>query len=361
MKIGILTYHRAENFGAAMQAFALSQYLNNQGYDTEIIDYRCKAVEMQYDIYNPRILFSRKNVALSLRQYAGRFENVRQRKIRKSKFEDFRKLLRLSRPAHRVQDIDRYDIIITGSDQVWNFHINRGDEKIYLLDFPMPDGCLRYSYAASSERNGLLPVAEPELARCLNRFDRISVREGFIKEILERITKQEIIEVLDPSFLLRKNDYLKIASPTDATGYILVYQMTYSTEMLNIAEEIAARKNLKVVELYGGYCKTEDASHIISWGPKEILSYIANADIIFTTSFHGLAFSLIFEKEVWVYDKGENYRQKNLLHKAGLEERLISSAQDCNTGTIDYTKVNESLDFYKKQSKDFLNFKELSK
>ena len=354
MKIGILTYHRAENFGAAMQAYALQHYLNVEGYDAEIIDFRCKTVEMQYDIYNPRIVFSRKNVILSLSQYLSRFNTIHARLTRKRKFKEFQKLLKKSKTVYRKQDIAEYDALLVGSDQVWNFYINRNDENVYLLDFPVAEGCSKYAYAASSERNGFLPISKAELCRCLNGFNRISVREGFIKEMIEGITDKDVVEVLDPSFLLEKDDYLKLSAPIKAKDYVLVYQMTYSSEMLSIAKEMAEKNNLQLIELYGGYNDIDDDTHISSWGPKEVLSYIANATMVFTTSFHGLVFSLIFEKDVWVFDKGNNYRQKNLLNKAGLSQRLMSSVTECTSAHIDYELVNNRLKVFKQQSKVFL-------
>ena len=89
MKIGILTFHRAENFGATLQAYALQTYLSQQGHDVNIIDYRCPAIEMTYDIFNPRILFSRKNVFISLKHYLSRFRNIKDRIRKKRSFELF--------------------------------------------------------------------------------------------------------------------------------------------------------------------------------------------------------------------------------------------------------------------------------
>ena len=90
MKVGILTFHRAENFGAMLQVFALQQYLRKLKHDVEIIDYRNKTIESMYHIYNPYILVTRKNVFKSVEIYLSRFKNIQDRKVCKVKYSEFR-------------------------------------------------------------------------------------------------------------------------------------------------------------------------------------------------------------------------------------------------------------------------------
>ena len=136
MKIGILTYHQADNLGAVMQAYALSKYLQKEGHEAEVIDYRCFAIECHYDIFNPRILLSRKNVFQSITEYFGRFKMLNEH-IRKHRFfKAFHtKNISMSKRMSSIKKPLTYDIIITGSDQVWNFHLNKGSENIHLLAF----------------------------------------------------------------------------------------------------------------------------------------------------------------------------------------------------------------------------------
>lgn len=354
MKIGILTYHRAENLGAVLQAYALVTYLRSQGHDAEIIDYRCRNIEIHYDILNPAVLLSRKNVVASLREYLGRFANIRDRITKKHRFEEFRRLLPMSWPVCSPEKFAQYDAIITGSDQVWNFHINRGDERVYLLDFGGND-FQRIAYAASSEKNGLTPLPTSVTGRALERFQKISVREAFLREELKDICKKDISICLDPVFLLPAEKYREMAVKTATGNYILVFHMTYSREAAGFAGELAKKKGLKLIECFGGVGDATTETSVSNWGPREMLGYIANADMVFTTSFHGLALSLILHRNVWLVNKGANYRQRNLLALAGLEDRMLSSRDGYNDAEIDYRVVDSRLEAAIMASKDFLN------
>lgn len=356
MKIGILTYHRADNFGAVLQAYALSTYLHQEGCDTEIIDYRCMKIEAQYHIFSPLILLTRKNVFISAREYFNRFKNMKDRMRRRRKFAEFRdKYLPLSESIHHIKRPLAFDVIITGSDQVWNFHMNKGSESIYLLDFPMCPQTKRVAYAASSEQNGMIRIGDEYLRLCLENFDKISVRETFIKEKLQKLVAENIEICLDPIFLLAKEHYEKIAVKPVLSKYILVYHMTYAPEVLPLAHKVAKEIDAEVVELFANFKTHDDAHHVTVWSPTDLIGYIANADKIFTTSFHGLALSLILNKDVWVINKGDNLRQRNLLRQAGLPNRLLQCANDYSNENIDYNRVKEKLQPLISKSKEFLS------
>lgn len=356
-KIGILTYHRAENFGAVMQAYALSAYLMSNGHQVEIIDYRCKAVEVHYQIFNPSILLSRKNVFASLCEYINRFSTIKTRYIRKKKFQEFRdKYLMLSNSISSIKSPLNYDVVIVGSDQVWNFHLNKGAERIYLLDIPCKAQTKKMSYAASSDQNGLNRINCGYLAQCLATFNQISVREHFIKAQLSAYIQKPISVCLDPTFLLEKDDYLQLAERIDITNYILVYHMAPVHDYLPKIKDIAENSGLKVIEIYGGFYQGNDDNVITDWGPCDVLGLISKASMVFTTSFHGLALSLIMKKNVWVIDKGNNFRQKNLLEIVGIPDRLWTDINSFNYSEIDYSEVQAQLNAEKESSKNYLRF-----
>lgn len=357
IKIGILTYHRADNFGALLQSYALVTYLREEGYDAEIIDYRCRKIEAQYQVFCPQLLLTRKNVFVSIREYVERFKNVRDRKVRRRKIKQFReRYLPMSVSCHSILRPLDYDVIITGSDQVWNFHLNKGSENVYLLDFPFLPSTLRVAYAASSEQNGMEKVSSTYLSHCLEQFDKISVREDFIKGFLYGLVGRDVKICLDPTFLLAKEQYERLAIIPSRPKYILVYHMTYAPKVLTLARQIAKERNAELVELFGSFIKRSDAYRIVDWSPTEVIGYIAGAEMVFTTSFHGLALSLILRKDVWVVNKGENLRQKSLLGMAGLSHRLLSDVKDYDGTSIDYRQVEERLRPAIDHSKAFLNF-----
>ena len=360
MKVGILTFHRAENFGAMLQVFALQQYLRKLKHDVDIIDYRNKTIESMYHIYNPYILVTRKNVFKSVEIYLSRFKNIQDRKVCKVKYSEFRsKYLNISAKCNTIDAVKKnYDCIIVGSDQVWNLHLTGGLDKNYFLDYVKEPGMKKISYAASSELDPyeLLSIYGDELSRMLDDFDRLSVREEFLKENLSNYTKNEIKVCFDPTFLLTVHDYKGLSSQLMDEKYILVYHMTPIPEGVVLADRIACVNNWKVVEIHMGYGYNNGGErHKVNLGPLEILSYISNAKEVITSSFHGLALSLIMQKNVWVIDKGNNLRQRNLLNSLNLNDRMVSSINDFNYKTIDYVCVNSLLEKQINESKEFIH------
>ena len=196
---------------------------------------------------------------------------------------------------------------------------------------------------------------QPEtLKRCLNSFERISVRESFLKTELANYTDKPINVCLDPTFLLRKEDYMKLVHKPLDEKYILVYHMTPMPEYIPAIEKIAEENHCGIIELYGGY-HTGDKKRIVSdWGPIDVLGLICHAQMVFTTSFHGLALSLILKKNVWVINKGDNFRQQNLLSIAGLSHRLLKGMDNYSQQDIDYDKVTTKLQPVIELSKLFL-------
>ena len=360
MNIGILTFHRAENFGATLQAYALQTYLSQLGHNVKIIDYRCPAIEMIYDIINPRILISRKNFVASLKLYVNRFRSINDRIHKKQRFQSFwSSCYKLTPPLVGVKRDLGFEAYITGSDQVWNLHLTHGLDKMYFLSFPMKDGAKKISYAASSENdpNGLLWKNRESIKRMLKSFDAISVREDFLKDDLARFVPNAISVCLDPTFLLKKSDYVALSKqPAIREKYVVVYHMTPSKEGVALAERIARKYSYKIIEIFGGYsCNKDKDRYKSNLGPSEILGYISNAEVVITTSFHGLALSVMLNKEFWVIDHSGNYRQRNLLTLLGLDNRLVVSQEQCPIEEqIDYSSVKNILNEAVQSSKDFL-------
>lgn len=360
MKVGIVTFHRAENFGATLQAYALQTYLTHQGCDVEIIDYRCSSIERNYDILNPRILWSRKNVLISLKIYLKRFFNIKDRIEKKRSFKSFwAKFYHLSSSISKITRDLGYDLYITGSDQVWNLHLTGGADNVYFLSFPMTQEAKKISYAASSENDpkGLLWKNKELISGYLKSFNSISVREEFLRTDLKRYVEIPISICLDPTFLLDSKCYNDIAiKPKIEEKYVLVYHMTPISESVSLANKIASVRGYRVIEIFGGYSDSADKKRCKSnLGPAEILGYIACAETIVTTSFHGLALSLIMNKDFWIVNHSGNYRQRNLLAQLSLDSRMVETHKVCDIGQfIDYRVVNAALSELVSMSKSFL-------
>ncbi len=359
MKIGILTFHRAENFGAVLQAYALQTFLQNEGCDAFIIDYRNLSIEAMYDVFNPGILFARKNIFKSLRLYITRFNHVQNRYQCKYKYRDFRKkFFNLTEKVKTLNNLAKeFDCIIAGSDQIWNLHLTGGLDRNYFLAFSRNYRTKKISYAVSAEYDpcDLLSHYKDKISKLLNDFDYLSVREEFFKNELQKYTAKEIAVCLDPTFLLKGGQYKEMTWKPLDKSYILVYHMTPIPMGTMLAEKIATVKDYKVIEIHIGYGEHQnDERHKINLGPLDILSYIAWAEEIITSSFHGLALSLIMQKDVWVVNKGNNLRQRNLLTSLGLEERLLTELDDYKDQKINYDAVEKKLGSRIKYSKDFI-------
>jgi polysaccharide pyruvyl transferase WcaK-like protein len=361
MKAGILTFHRAENFGATLQVFALQKIIENFGADVEIIDYRCPNIENSYKIFKFPNLFERKNVFVTLYNFLQHILSIRFRRIKKQKYHDFwRKHLKISAsPILSPNEIPtNYNLYICGSDQVFNFSIS-GNDKIFFGEFEVVHGSKKVSYAASMEYYCFKDIERnsEKYRKLLANFDKISVRENILAEKLQPLYNEKIQVVLDPTFLVEKNVFEDIATNLNMTEkYVLIYHLRWTKEAIEIAQKIADEKKLKIIQVYAGFkAFIKGDEHKQNLGPEELLSYIINADFIITTSFHGTALSLIFEKQFFVLALGSHTRQRNLLKDLGIEQRMIKGVNELDVNElIDYESVNIDLKKLKESSLNFL-------
>jgi hypothetical protein len=363
MKIGILTFHRAKNFGAFLQAFSLQEYLKSLEHNVEIIDYRCNAIEQSDNLFDFKSLFKRKNILKSIHILFNKLLTIRYRIQKRKKYEVFRnKFLNISSVIYRgIEDFnnnDNYDVYVCGSDQVWNMKITQGVDPVYFLTFHKNDKHIKkIAYAASSEvYSYALYVKNKEiLSSLLAGFDAISVREDSLAEELQKYTDNKIETVLDPTFLFDKLFYQKLITEPNSRNYVLVYHLFESKDASQIARQIAKEKNLSVIEIHAGFNLFTKENHKQGLDPSELLGYIFHAKYILTTSFHGTALSLILNKNFFVVNKGSNSRMKNLLKHLNLEERLVDvSKYKMIKLDIDYHSVNKKLSILIEQSKSFI-------
>ena len=357
MRIGIFTFHRAENFGAVLQCFALQTLLESIGHKVEIVDYRCKNIERGYYIFDFRGLFCRLNIFASISKLCTRIPTVKDRIVKKRKYIAFRKkYLHLSQPISRGKDLG-YDIYITGSDQVWNTTLLHGYDETYFLDFALPKSAKRISYAVSSEQKAIATLYQykASISAALNQFDSISVREETFGNELKKISAKDILVCVDPTFFLSIEIYLKMAIRPQISNYILVYHMAEVPEASSMADIIAYKGKKEVIEIHAKFeSRRQKRRHKQDVGPLDLLGYIAYADYVITTSFHGLALSLILQKNFCVVSKPGNMRLQNILREVGLENRLITKDGTPPMEDINYRIVSNKLIPLVEKSKKFL-------
>ena len=359
-KIGILTVHKADNFGAVLQNYALQQAIITVGMKPETIDYYSRAIEDVYKICRsvkfgfslPRII---KNIASNIL-------NFRNAVISKRKFEEFRKkYLNVSSIRYDADTISTadYDVYIAGSDQIWNSQIiGKEDIPIYTLAFT-EEHTAAYGASCGSEEYLIADVAS------IAKIQMITVRE---QQLCDRLKQMGITSrvVCDPVFLLEQEKWkiLFENKPRKKCRFVFLYYMdNRSNQAAMIAKSIARSKGIKVccprkydkLSIMNYY-----AINKFSDGPLDFLDEIYQAEYIVSSAFHGVAFAILMEKEfVALLHKETGERVKNLLEYLGLEERIVTDLEDFQKRShdwkpIDYHKVRERVEKFREESMECL-------
>jgi len=307
-RIGILTFHRADNLGAVLQSYALQSALEERyAASVQIIDYVCDGVE------SVRRASGLKGCLLKVYYW-----------IKHRAFEQFRqKYLHLSAlytPQTIVEMKEKYDAVIAGSDQVWNYECSRWDDA-YFLNF-LKGNEKKYSYAASLGKYRFTEEEKAKVRSYLERFEAVSVREEVARQHLQSFADLSVHVLPDPVMLLSKDRWQNVMSPRlMKEKYVFVYHILPDVHAMKAAEEYARKNHCKVIS------NKKSLQFILHGSPSDFLSWIFYADRVFTNSFHGTAFSLIFGKalgvETELRDGSVNHRVQEVLKKTGADKECI--------------------------------------
>lgn len=367
--IGILTFHRAHNFGAMLQAWAMMSYLNRIGFKAEIINYRCKRIDDHYKFIPwqvcPRYEQFRTpyNPLVGIKMYLNVWKNnlpviIVWWRRRRNFIKFMHKYLNIHSSA--VSNYEQlsgfsYDAIICGSDQIWAIQ-----DPAYYAAFDT--NARRIAYAPSIGNNQFPPELHSVISKWINNFYALSVREKSLAEYITKIFGGLSPSVtLDPTLLLHGEDYLPLINDSKTwcnSKYVLVYCVTENDKMVDIAHEIALNNGLELLVIRNWIRPDmHDQIQNAECGPQEFLWYIKNATYVVTNSFHGTAFSILFHKSFYcVYENDQNNRIDNLLNIVGLEERHLTDAlpTKLNDGII-WEHVDKYLDEERVKSYHFLD------
>ena len=361
MKIGITTFQRAHNFGAQMQMYALYNFLRSQGHDVWILDYHCAPVEDVYidNKYHRNIRrYLRKNIFYGIKDLFSDiksivlgYQNKKTNRFINFTLENFQLTKRFENNHDMPTD---FDILITGSDQLWNYQITKGRKEVYFLDNSMglKSPPKRIAYAVSVEKKYFKNLIDDVeyVKKVLENFLWVSVREKPLEEMLYKQMGICADTVVDPSLFLSRENCLKLAVKPKETNYICVYRVNHTSYLSKLAKVIAKEKGLRIVYVNAATIATCKAD---SYGPREILGYICYADVVLTSSFHGTAFSIINKKYFYSAYDGESSRVQGLLNILGLSNRFLSSYSDYK-GFNDIVYNKDILESYTKHSKELL-------
>ena len=355
MKIGIITFHHTTNYGATLQAYALSRALELWGNTVEIIDYRPKGAVSFY----ARQLLPIRNKRL---EWNGDFYKHIAKAFRMRKF--LHSALNLSQlkcysqsGLSEIFKTSNYDAVITGSDQVWclDTRFRQFDPSYFLNFFRASDGCLKVSYAPSVGETKSFREKRDTIRSLLKEFDYVSVRDRHSASVIQKECGIASRKVLDPTFLVNYDDVL--TPPRIENKYLLVYN---HKKLGNVQKEaiqhIAKTKTLKVISI-GDVWDIAD-HNFVSVSPKEWIGYFKYATYVFTNTFHGTIFSLLFRKDFTVYlEQGKRNKIFDLLSPLNLEDRIITDFTECsqiNSSAVEYDPVYKRLNPQIDDSKDFL-------
>ncbi|PER36575.1 hypothetical protein COL26_33965 [Bacillus thuringiensis] len=349
-KLYIITFNFSTNFGTALQQFSLYHYLKTQGYVVEVADYRPES--MKNRLYWTRL------VRKSASSFVNNIIVSPVLGIRKYKFFQFdKKYVTFSKRCNSVEELAILPdaaAFICGSDQIWNPDITEGLDSGYFAEFPTH--ARKISYAGSVGKDVLDKTLLKELAKKVNQMDKISVREEDLYKHLYPILKRPITQVLDPVFLTSKGVYKEIMKPVKKRGYVLIYAMSNTDECVRRGKELAKRQGLKTVFIKA-IRKNGTDEIIYAPSPDEFLGWMNQADYVVTSSFHGVAFSLIFEKQFYCVLSSEkrSSRLYSLLNLAGIPDRIVTNERGMIDNVIDYNEVNPRIEAERSDSKTFLN------
>lgn len=380
LRIGILTFHFSDNFGALLQAYGLRQWLTELGHSVEFINYHPSHVESGGNfkgLWDPRAFKANAKIAYlkasTLRQRL--FGDKRQERA----FQLFRtNELHLSGrvlptreavEAHLASMEHPYDLIIVGSDQIWSASAQHGLDRVYFADFAVPTETRRISYAPSFGRATIELDNPNELKRMLSALDGISCRERSGATIVQGLLGRDVSCVPDPTLLLGNFDPL-VSSANGLGGHVFCYALRSGKGIRDVANWIGAQLEREIISPFNVHRRWPEIGKTVHPSPSEWVGMVANAGFVVTNSFHGTVFSILLQRPFLVVGlpgarASLNERALNLLGELGLSDRFVengdlTAAKQKFVEPIDWTKAVANLQKLQSIGRNYLTL-ELSK
>ena len=352
MKIGIVTWFHHKNYGTILQAYALQKFLKSKGYNCVLVNYipinkqtfleKIKSGNLKHRIASKiescRYKFLEPNIKEMILERNRAFENFVTKNI------DFTQKSQTSSELFRLNET--IDCFICGSDQIWNPENFNG---VYYLNF-VNDKNKKISYAPSFGVSHIPTSKIEEIRQLVNKFDWLSVREDKGASILKELTQKDIEVVVDPTLLLSKTDWGQVSvNPNISEDYILCYFLGDRKEYWKAVENLQKMTTYKVIIIparFNAYLKKYEIR--TSTSPQEFIGLIKNAKLVLTDSYHGVVFSLKFERDFYVFKRfmdkdkrSQNSRIYNILKMLNLEGRLL-----IDSNVLKDSKGNHSIENY---------------
>ena len=361
MKVEIITLHRITNFGSMLQTYATQTAIEKLGHDAEVLDFVPEGISFKRGCWPKNNVPAWKKLIKWLPLFA----------VNLIEYYDvnrfLRKYIHLSPKRYNcyqviINDVPVADVYLSGSDQVWNTQNNNPPEdlKAYYLGFA-PESKKRIAYAGSFGKNTFTDDEERIIKEYIAKYDYISVREDDGLKILQRFGFDNGVHVVDPTLLLRGDEWRKFASVKKApkTGYVFVYNLNRNGLIKEVAKAVAKEKCLRIINFADTFDFIKGAENRFGNTAEDFVNHIANADYVVTDSFHGTAFSLNLNRQVIVVKAPRyNSRIESILRVAGLlDTRLVGTIEEglkAASTIIDYNEVNPCIEAERKKSYDYL-------
>lgn len=371
VRIGLISYntHTIDlNFASPLHLYAFQQYLLSQGIDSTIIDY----IPMEYrphDVCHPLFDYTlnpkKKNREDGLQRWTKLFFEREKRFQRIQEFAD-RYFIKTS-DTYTLETLPKiaqdFDCLICVSDVLWKYYPGVGFDRGFFLACDAFSGKKKISYAVGRGGSKYTLDQEREFCKYISDFDIISVRENSFKIVIEKRTKLNVPRVLDPVFLQPKEFYTDIAVLPQQKGYLLLYIVFDKSIDLTIkAIHFAINHNLKIIDL-SEFAETEELfkdvgyERIYDIGVEDWLGYLLNADYIFTNSFHGCCFSIIFHKQFFVGERPSD-KVDQILEMFDLSDRSLKNKTDIQIAempTMSFSGSDALRDNYRVESTSYIH------
>lgn len=356
-KIGLITYHNPCNYGATLQAKASVEFFKELGYNCEIIDY----------------------TPITMRGF-GKFSNA-YNSVSNSKFNSIKRLIvtLLKLPSYRLMkrkfdiyvkdelvttknydsieklklSVPEADIYCTGSDQVWNNYYTRNFEDAFFLDFT-PSNKLRISFSSSFGKTDYTDEEKAYIKDKLKKYSYLSVREESGVSFLKNLGFQDVDLILDPTLMIKPTYWDDYAKEINENNYVLVYQIHGDSKAFEYAKEYARKKNKKIIKISSYiYHQKFGCKNVLLPDINEFLGLFKQADKVFTDSFHGTVFSLLYEKNLSiVLPTNFSGRIGTLLNRLQVNNLVIENKDDIFVDNIDYSTITYRLNMIRENDRN---------
>lgn len=353
MHIGIITYHRAHNYGAVLQCYALQQVLINMGHKVEVVDYVNPYIDWLYKPHKAIIYVIKQLLQFNFYRIKQHIESYKLAKNRSFFFGNFvKKYLNCSSKCDEKTIPQNCDAYIIGSDQMWSLDCSGGADSVYWGTFDRPCKSKLYGFSISANGDFKKVLSDSDVLSRLSNFDNVSFREKDIAKMFEEISGVKYSITLDPTLLADAKLWNPLLNNNwKDKKYVVIYQVRRLESNPLMLEKCAVayanKYNLEVIDLSG-----------MDYTVEDYVSSIRFAQAVFTSSFHATAFSVIFQKRFLafrLYD-GRDARYENLLLALNLEKHLVDEhTLDATPPEFVWTKEGKTkYENLKKQSLDYL-------